>query len=139
MRKSILKFYDSSQFDLSCSETILHAANERFDMHLPDSAFHIMAPFSGGMMIEDTCGALTGSIAVLGLLFTDNVAHNSPRLKVLVKEFFENFTSSMNSVTCSVLKENYRSEQSGCLEIILLAGEILESIITRELKASQTG
>lgn len=128
------KYRDKSKYDLSCSETILYAANEAYNLDLGEKTFKAIAPFSGGMWIEDVCGAITGSLAVLGILFTNNVAHKSDHLKELTLEFFEKFETTMQSRNCAKLKEMYRTEEKGCNEVIYTAGKILDEIVTRELE-----
>lgn len=130
--EKIEKFSDKTIYDLSCSETVLSAANEYYNLNLDQKSLHMMAPFSGGMMIEESCGALTASISVLGILFTDQYAHNSELLKLLVNEFFENFYQEMNSFNCKNLKDNYRTEENGCIDVIRTAAIVLDAIVTRE-------
>ena len=132
--ETMKKYRDKSKYDLSCSETILYAANEAYHLDLDEKTFKAIAPFSGGMWIEDVCGAITGSLAVLGILFTNNVAHESDHLKELTLEFFEKFETKMSSRNCTKLKEMYRTEEEGCNKVIYAAGEILDEIVTRELK-----
>lgn len=130
--EKIKKFSDKTIYDLSCSETLLSAANECYNLNLDQKSIYMMAPFSGGMMIEESCGALTASISVLGILFTDQYAHNSELLKLLVNEFFENFYQEMNSFNCKKLKDSYRTEENGCMEVIKTAAIVLDAIVTRE-------
>lgn len=128
------KYRDKNKYDFSCSETMLYAANEAYHLDLDEKTFKAIAPFSGGMWVEDVCGAITGSLAVLGILFTNHVAHESDHLKELTLEFFETFERKMHSGNCAKLKQMYRTEEEGCNKIIYTAGEILDTIITRELK-----
>ncbi|MFD3158538.1 C-GCAxxG-C-C family (seleno)protein [Haloimpatiens sp. FM7330] len=129
----IKKYRDKSRYDLSCSETMIYAANEAYNLNLDKKTLKALAPFSGGMFKEDTCGALTGSLAVLGILFTNEVAHKSDHLKELVQEFHNKFEEKLKSRNCAELKPMYRSETKGCNDIIYTSGEILDKIVTREL------
>lgn len=131
--KSMKKYRDKSRYDLSCSETIIYAANEAYNLNLDENTLKALAPFSGGMWTETTCGAISGSLAVLGILFTDKVAHNSDHLKNLVIEFQQKFNNYLKSSICSELKPMHRSEEHGCNAIIFEAGKILDNIVTREL------
>ncbi|TCO74751.1 C-GCAxxG-C-C family (seleno)protein [Marinisporobacter balticus] len=131
------KYRDKSKYDLSCSETMVYAANEAYDLHLDPNTFKALAPFSGGMWIEDVCGALTGSLAVLGIIFTNHVAHESEHLKALTLEFIEKFEAKLGSRNCAKLKENYRTEEEGCNSVIYAAGEVLDTIVVRELKTKK--
>ncbi|WP_373898693.1 C-GCAxxG-C-C family (seleno)protein [Haloimpatiens sp. FM7315] len=135
MLKDIVKKYrDKEKYDLSCSETMVYAANEAYSLNLDEKTLKALAPFSGGMWTEDTCGAITGSLAVLGILFTDKRAHNSDQLKELVIEFQEKFEEKLKTKKCDRLKSMYRKEEEGCNDIIYVASEILDYIIVRELK-----
>ena len=129
---SVIKYTNKEIYDLSCSETMIVAANDYFNLDLSSDAIHMMAPFSSGMMVEETCGALSGAIAVLGILFTRECSHNSPFMKEMVQEFIERFNKKTSSINCIELKSLYRSETKGCYDIIVYAGEILQDMIMRE-------
>lgn len=76
-----VKKYYGTQYDLNCAEKIIYAANDAYDLKLDKKAFKTMAAFGGGMAIEDVCGAITGSLAVLGIIFVENRAHESSKIK----------------------------------------------------------
>ncbi|WZL74560.1 C-GCAxxG-C-C family (seleno)protein [Clostridiaceae bacterium 35-E11] len=133
----IKKYRDKTNYDLSCSEAMVYAANEAYNLNLDKNFFKAMAPFSGGMWVEEVCGAITGSLAILGILFTNNVAHESDHLKELTLEFFNKFETQMGSRNCRKLKEMHKTEEEGCNPIIYVAGEILDEIVTRELIAKK--
>lgn len=135
MLKEIMKKYrDKSKYDLSCSESMIYSANEAYDLNLDEKTLRAMAPFSGGMWIEDVCGCISGSLAVLGILFTNNIAHQSDHLKELTHEFLDKFQQKLGSRNCAKLKSVYRTEEEGCNCIMFASAEILDEIITRELK-----
>jgi len=125
------KYYDES-YDLNCAETILYAANETYGLNLDKKALKTMAAFGGGMAIEETCGALTGSLAVLGILFVEERAHESDRIKELAKDFFEKFKAVLYSDNCKKLKELYRNEEERCGRIVFAAAEILDKMIAEQ-------
>ncbi|XMB67466.1 C-GCAxxG-C-C family (seleno)protein [Mycoplasmatota bacterium zrk1] len=133
MKDLILK-YKGSEYDLSCSETILYAANEKWNLGLDDSHFKMVAPFSGGLLTEDVCGIVTASLSVLGILFTDGVAHQSPVMADSAKEFLALFMEKLSSINCGSLKENYRDDTLGCRGIIIEGGLTLEDIVKKYLK-----
>lgn len=127
----IKKFYDV-EYDLNCSETIIYAANEEYDLNLSKDALKTMAAFGGGMAIESVCGAATGAIAVIGIMFTEISGHKSPRVKELTQEFMSEFEKALGTLECDKLKEEYREDEVRCLRMVETAGKILEDIITRE-------
>ena len=99
LRDYALKYYDTS-YDYNCSETILYAANEAYNLQLSEDSFKIMAAFGGGLAVEDICGALTGAAAVIGILYTDNRAHVSPRVKLLTQELVAGFKDRLKGYNC---------------------------------------
>ena len=131
MRELTLKYRDKSKYDLSCSETILYAANEKYNLGLDENHFHMMAPFSGGMMERETCGILTASISVLGILFTKDNAHNSELLKEAVLEYKTKFREQYGTQSCELLVLTKRTEEDGCSDFIVEASVLLEEIIEK--------
>lgn len=129
--KKIISKYKGPVYDYSCSEAILHAANEKYNLYLDENCFKMVAPFSGGLLTEDICGILTASITVLGLIFTNKVAHQSPLLKEATVEYIKMFKEELNSTNCFTLKSMYRDDFVGCKSIIIQGAEILEKVIEK--------
>ena len=111
---------------------MLYAANEEYEMNLSKETLKTMAAFGGGMAVESVCGALTGSLAVISIMFTKERAHESDRIKNLTKEFFDSFNTSLTTDNCAKLKAKYRNDEIRCQSIVETAGELLEKIILRE-------
>lgn len=118
--------------DLNCAERVLYGANQAYQLGLDKDALKLAAAFGGGMGIEDKCGALTGSLMVLGKMFVKDRAHESDKVKVLSQELFERFETEMGSIDCKPLKDEHRSELTGCRQIIFKAAKILDQIIAEE-------
>ena len=119
--------------DLNCAETILYAANQVYHLDLNSDSLKLAAAFGGGMGIESVCGVLAGSLMVLGRLFIKETAHKHPEIKELSKELFDTFQKEMGDILCKPLKDNYRTEEKKCREVILKGAEVLDKIIIREL------
>ena len=115
--------------DLNCAETILYGANEAYNLGLDSDALKLAAGFGGGMAIESVCGALTGAIMVLGKLFVEERAHQSPRLKELTKELLVRYGQEMGSIQCDALKESCRTEEKKCRDVIEKAAMVLDEVI----------
>jgi C_GCAxxG_C_C family probable redox protein len=64
---NVNKYY-TKQYDLNCSEVMIYAASDEYNMNLTSETFKAMSSFGGGMGIESICGAITGSLAVIGIL-----------------------------------------------------------------------
>ncbi len=123
--------------DLSCSETILYGANQVYDLGLDEKALHMAAGFGAGMGVESVCGALTGGIMVLGVLFVDDSAHeNNSLIYDLAEQFLTAYQERMGEIECRSLRDKYYNKQvadvSGCREIILTTAEVLEEFIAKK-------
>lgn len=120
------------QQDYNCAETMFYAANEEYDMDLDKQTLKTMAGFGGGMGVESVCGAITGSLATLSVMFTVQRGHESDRLKDLSIEFFEKFKAKLGTDNCTKLKKSYKTDQDGCSLMLKTAADILDEIVKRE-------
>ena len=129
----INKYY-TKEYDLNCSEVMMYAASDEYNMNLKSDTFKTMSSFGGGMGIESICGAITGSLAVIGILFTKERAHEGDLVKKLCQEFFQKFEANLGTNNCAELKVKYRKEDVGCRTMIEVAAIILDEIVKRELQ-----
>ena len=118
--------------DYNCAEKLLYGANKAYNMNLSPEALKLAGGFGGGMYVADKCGAVTASIMVISYFTNDSVAHQSPRLGGLVKEFQTKYTAKNGTTICEPLKAEYKTEEVGCLHIIADAARILDEIVVRE-------
>ncbi|TCL61782.1 C_GCAxxG_C_C family probable redox protein [Hydrogenispora ethanolica] len=123
--------------DLNCAEKILYGANEAYNLNLSPEALKLAAGFGGGMAIEDVCGALAGSIMVLGRMFVERNAHQS-NIKELTQELFDRYRAAMGAIDCAPLKAAHRNEEIKCDRVIEKAAEILDALVERELHLRRT-
>lgn len=134
MIKDIIDKYRSKERDLNCAEIMLLSANEAYNLKLQNETVKAMAAFGGGMGVEGVCGAISSSIAVLGIMFVNERAHESTKIKDISKEFFDLFQKKLGTNNCKELKSRYRNEEFGCRDILYAAGGALEEIINNERK-----
>ncbi len=132
MLKETAKKYYGGKFDLNCAEAILYAANEEYELKLEKSALKTMAAFGGGMGIEEACGAMTGGLAALGIIFVKDKAHEDEKIRLLAQEFIGKFKQRLSTENCKKLKDLHREDKSKCEFIVLTSAEILDEIIKRE-------
>lgn len=132
LKEAIKKYYDV-QRDLNCAEAMLYAANEAYDMRLQKETLRAVAGFGGGMGVEDVCGAITGGIAVLSMIFVKDRAHESTLIKELTAIFIQRVQERLGTTNCKLLKERYRQDESRCAPIVEVAAEVLEEIIDEAL------
>lgn len=127
--------YYNKKYDLNCAETIIYAANEAYDLKLDKNTLKTMSAFGGGMAIGDVCGAITGALAVLGIMFTEDRSHESDKIKKLTSEFFNKFNEALGLKNCYELKEKYFDSNQRCSKMLYTSAEILEQLI-KEYKAA---
>jgi C_GCAxxG_C_C family probable redox protein len=127
--EAIRHFRDKTKYDYSCSETMVAAADLAYGLNLPPEVLRVMAPFSGGLLTEDVCGILTGGLGVIGLMYTNHVAHDSEQMMEVSKAYMDGFRYRFATTQCVELKPVYRTEETGCTDLILLGAEVLQEII----------
>lgn len=128
MAESIQK-YRQPEYDLSCSEATLYAANEAYGLGLDVKSLRLMAGFSGGLMTEDLCGAIAGAVAALSARLTHGVAHQSPALKAAVHDYLSRVDKHFCSRNCGRLKQTHRDTvQNTCNPVIFQNAEILDAV-----------
>ena len=120
--------------DLNCAEAILYGANQVYGLGLSSDCLRLSAAFGGGMGVESVCGVVTASLMVLGYMFVEHHAHQSPEIKELSKDLFARFSKGLGDFNCKPLKEKYRTEEKKCYDIILKGAEILDDLIADEKK-----
>lgn len=131
MLKEIAKKYWTEEYDLNCAECIMYAANEEYNLNLSEQTLKVMAGFGGGMATGDVCGVVTGSIGVIGIIFTEVRGHKSPIIKEMTREFIRRFNEKLGYIKCVDLKKEYINEKK-CKLMIEIGAEILDDIILKE-------
>ncbi len=130
MKDIVLKY---RSMDYSCSETIIQAFNEKRNLNLSTETIRSTAAFSGGMLIKNTCGIVTSGLMILSVIFTKDRAHNSDKLKIIAKEFQDNFNMLYTNNICSDIKANYVPEGQKCDTIIIDCAVMLDKLIDKYL------
>lgn len=90
---------------LNCSEAILHAFNEMLNNPLNSESLKLATGFGGGLGHAGCmCGALTGSVMILGLLKgrIDPSQSREPAYDV-AHEFHDRFSNEYGATCCRVL------------------------------------
>ncbi len=129
MLKNLIEQGFGNAEDYNCAEKILYGANEVYGLGLSHEVLKISSGFGGGMMTENTCGAVAASIMVLGLKVTDTVAHQSDALKPIVQSFLSEYEREMKSIMCAPLKLSHRTETEGCTSVIVKAADVLDRVM----------
>lgn len=120
----------------NCSEALLYAANEYYDLGLSVESLKIMGGFGGGMGCKTTCGALSGSIAALSCMFMQGKAHETPDMMKISGGFVKKFEEKLGDTLCSVLEAQNKTPETRCVKTVELAAEALEEYVA-ELKGTK--
>lgn len=125
------ELYDK-KYDYNCSECILRAVNDVYDLNLSDQTVKAMSAFGGGMAIGSICGGATGAIAAIGIMYTEDRAHTSPQVKWMTSEFMQKFHMKLGSLQCyDLIAKHRKSEEDRCLKMMEVAAEALEEIVEK--------
>ena len=128
----------------SCSMAVLATYCERFGLD-KKQAYKISSGFGGGMHLDQTCGAVTGAIMVIGLKYgrtrADDVEAKMKTAK-MVNEFAKKFKARHGSISCTELIGCNISTLEGfeeakkkdlfkqvCPKYVVSAAEILDEVL----------
>lgn len=135
MLADLIKSGFGNEEDYNCAEKILYGANVAYDLNMSQNDMKVAAAFGGGMGIEAMCGAITGGLMFIGVLFTEKVQHQSPKVREYSNNFIEAYQRKMGNVDCKPLKEEHRTEEKGCYFVVLEAAILLDELYKKENKA----
>ncbi len=135
-KKDALKLFHEG---FNCAQAILAAYGDMFGLER-ENAFKIGAPFGGGVAnTGDTCGAVIGSLMVIGLRYGPVKPvgwFKRAKLYKTSRSFMKRFTNVCGSHKCEDLKCYYRSNnpenvkmKAFCTRIVEKAVDILEDLI----------
>jgi len=130
LKEKVEKFY-SEDNDLNCAESMLYGANEEYGLDLDQKVLDTMSSFGGGMAVGSVCGALTGAVAALGVMFTGDKTLDSEERKAIVAAFYERFQEKIGTDNCKIIKEKHWNEALKCREVVKMSAEVLEEVVRK--------
>lgn len=137
LKETAEKYYKIE--DYNCAETLIHAANEYYDLGLHEEDMKMMAGFGGGMFVGSTCGALVGATAALSRLIVKDRAHRElDQIRPACQRLYRNFRTGygQESTLCKDLKPHWHSAEEKCWPTVARACEILEETADQLLDKS---
>ncbi|MDQ0150748.1 C-GCAxxG-C-C family (seleno)protein [Eubacterium multiforme] len=137
IRETAEKYYRDGDF--FCSEAIVKTLKDEFMKELSDDVVKMASGFPVGIgRAGCTCGALTGGILVLGMIFGRSEARGEESAKVLElsKELYDKFIDMNKCTCCKVLtKGMVKGSKEHKDQCVRFTGEMAEEtakIIIRE-------
>ena len=113
----------------NCAESLLLAANDQYALGLSDRDIQLMKAFGGGMGVGGACGALTGALAALSLIYPTTASAVEGGIRADSAKLVREFEAALTSQDCDVLQPLYRTEENRCLETVLRGADVLEKHI----------
>lgn len=113
---------------MNCAETTLLAANEAWNLEIPEDSVKLMGGFGGGMGSGNVCGAISGGIAALSYRFVKETGHKSPEIMRYVREYVLSVQKEMGSINCRDLHIQYATAEEKCYPTIEQIVKILDQI-----------
>lgn len=121
----------------SCSESIIMYC---IDKGICDeSLLHIATAFSGGLGNGCLCGAVSGSVMIIGYLFgKNNKFGNEVIARPLTKEFINKFKQSHKVTCCRALSQGFDfhspERKAHCCNFVDACSKLLDEIISANIK-----
>ncbi|MGI6331209.1 MAG: C-GCAxxG-C-C family protein [Zhaonellaceae bacterium] len=119
---------------LNCAESTVRLFSSMGKYEIPKDLIKAMSGFGGGMQRGLTCGAVTASVALLGL-FTGRTEPNESRepSAQAVRTYLEEFEKRFGSLTCNKLKADFESKSDEmyehCAKFVTGSVEIITNIL----------
>lgn len=103
----------------NCAQTVFLAFAEKTGV-TEQQAFAIGSCFGGGMSVGSVCGAITGALMVLGILYPAVDGETKKANRAITKEFIRRFNEQFNNINCNKLLS------AGVLQGTPIATELLD-------------
>jgi C_GCAxxG_C_C family probable redox protein len=132
-----LKYFRNGYY---CSEALLKAFNEVYDLKYPENMYKLTTGFGSGLGESGcSCGAVTGAVVVLSAIAGRNHNYESERaLYTAVHVLHEKFRAKHKALCCRVLtnkvKWNSAEHKILCEEYVLDAALTTDELLNGSLK-----
>ncbi|HRC81081.1 MAG TPA: C-GCAxxG-C-C family (seleno)protein [Sedimentibacter sp.] len=115
--------------DYNCAESLLRAANDEYELQIPEESFKLVSAFGAGMGCGKVCGALCSCMAVIGKMSVTDRAHATEGFTDLCADLYDKFVRSLGNTICEDLKKLYRNDEVRCLKAVEMAADVLDNFI----------
>ncbi len=118
-----------------CSESLVKAINEYYELHLDESILRITSALSAGLgKAKSICGTITGGALILGHLYGRTEAHEDDDLVFdLMREYYDKFVKKFGTERCSELTKDihwgHPDHREACAEYVYQATAFLSEIL----------
>ena len=130
LKDKVIEYYKKEN-NYSCSEAMIRACNDYYNLNLPEEVFLASSAFSKGMYGGHVCGAVSSSAACIGLMFSNGHAHDSEKMRAIVATLNAKCNEKMTSNKCVELRNIYHTPELRCSKIMEQVANILEETISQ--------
>ena len=129
LRDNVKKYY--LEQDYNCAEAILRCIDEEYGIGLTEDDFKLVSAFGGGMGVGTVCGAISGSLMVLGLLYSGKLEKETALKADITIPFLKKVKKKQGSLNCRYNKAHYaiREPVFDCSAVILSLAECLDETV----------
>lgn len=119
------------EVNMNCCERILYGANQAYALGLKKEDLRLAAPFGGGMGIGTICGAVSGCLMVLGLLYSGKLEKETALKESITIPFLQRVRKKQGGLTCHYNKAHYAILEPAfdCSSVILSLAECLDETV----------
>lgn len=129
MLAEIAKKYYLEQ-DANCSEAVVKAANDAYNLGLDEKAIKMISGFGGGCGCGDLCGAIAGALSIVSLLSVGSGgAHATEGFGPLCGGLMEKIKEQLGSTDCKEIKPKMVQPEVRCVHTVETAAETLEAYL----------
>lgn len=141
IRKTAEEYYRSGQF--FCSEAIVKAINDGFQLGYPESVIRLASGFPIGIGGSGcTCGAVTGGVIALGMVFGRDQPRDPrvDRCLALCRELHTFFVRKHSCLCCRTLTHGMVLKSPEHMrQCVTFTGEVAEEVATIILQETAAG
>jgi len=116
-------------YHMNCAEALLRAANDKYDLNLSDESFRMLQGFGAGFYSGRTCGAFSGSLAALGVMYTQERPSDQAKMTRAAKLLVEEFEKEFGSLDCEYIVAHHRDPVTACNPVKIRAGEVFNRVV----------
>ncbi len=128
MLKDLIKNY-YLDYNYNCTESMLRAGNEYYQLGLHDHDMKLVGAFGAGIQTGNTCGAVLACASILSMKYVEAKAHESQDIRPIVTKLIRAFNERYHSVLCKDIKPQSFKPEYRCYKTIETACDILEQVI----------
>lgn len=115
--------------DYNCAEAVVRAANDDYQLGIPEDGLKLLSGFGGGMCCGKTCGAVCGALAILSQRIVEGKAHATDGFKEKCAGLVGKMEQALETVTCEQLKAKHFKDDTHCYEVVETAYGVLAAYL----------